>query len=80
MNTQTNETKLMELDEVQLSALDEIVYRANLIESVARGLRGTRGFRVDGRFYSYYHDAAHAARLIAFRLSYCALARAKGGV
>ena len=59
--------KLSDVTTEQLSALDEIVYRSNLIES-ATGRRGQRGFRVQGKFYFYFCDANQAARLIALRL------------
>lgn len=54
------------LDEAQLSALDEVIYRSNIIEPAKA--RGGRGFRVQGRFYFYFFDANHAARIIALRL------------
>ena len=60
--------KLQDLAPEQLSALDEIVYRLNLIES-ANGRRSQRGFRVQGKFYFYFCDANQAARLIALRLA-----------
>lgn len=63
MNSTTKQ--IADMNEVQLSALDEIVYRSNLIETA----QGKRGFRVQGKFHFYFCDANHAARLIALRLS-----------
>ena len=63
--------KLAALTEEQLSALDELVYRTNLVESAASA---RRGFRVQGKYFFYFHDAQHAARLVALRLASAATA------
>mgnify|MGYP006921443471 CR=1 FL=1 len=58
--------KIDTLTDEQLSALDEIVYRSGLIESAPKA---RRGFSVQGKYYFYFCDANHAARLIALRLA-----------
>ena len=66
MNKAAASLPVSAMSESQLSLLDEIIHRSRLIESCKT--KTNRGFRVHGRFYFYFHDANHAARVIALRM------------